>query len=136
MRSVEEIKKDIAVVAATLEPGWTNTDMCELEAELRLALTASIPIDRLEAICQAEREGRCVVLPCKEGDTVYFDGKAGVVVDVEKCTSIRVRHGDPEKCLCAGWDSVWKDFASDDFGRTVFLARAQAEAAKAGDRHD
>jgi len=27
--------------------------------------------DRLEEICNAERDGRCVVLPCKVGDTVY-----------------------------------------------------------------
>lgn len=27
--------------------------------------------DRLEKICDAEREGRLVVLPCKVGDTVY-----------------------------------------------------------------
>ncbi len=31
-----------------------------------LSHTRDIPIDRLEEICNAERDGRCVVLPCKE----------------------------------------------------------------------
>ena len=31
-------------------------------------ITANIS---LTAICEAERDGRCVVLPCKVGDTVY-----------------------------------------------------------------
>lgn len=29
------------------------------------------PIDRLRELAQADRERRCVVLPCKVGDTVY-----------------------------------------------------------------
>ena len=37
----------------------------------RYEITKHIPLDRLEEICQAEREGRCVVLPCKVGDTVW-----------------------------------------------------------------
>lgn len=28
-------------------------------------------LDRLRELAQADREGRCVVLPCKVGDTVY-----------------------------------------------------------------
>ena len=29
------------------------------------AITANITLDRLQEICNAERDGRCVVLPCK-----------------------------------------------------------------------
>ena len=28
-------------------------------------------LDRIQELAQADREGRCVVLPCKVGDTVY-----------------------------------------------------------------
>lgn len=35
------------------------------------SITRDIPLDRLEAMCDAERNGRLVVLPCKVGDTVY-----------------------------------------------------------------
>ena len=34
------------------------------------AITADIP--DLEALCNAWREGRCVVLPCKPGDDIYW----------------------------------------------------------------
>ena len=33
-------------------------------------ITSGISLDRLREICDAERDGRCVVLPCKVGDTV------------------------------------------------------------------
>ncbi|NLH00667.1 MAG: hypothetical protein GX488_01985 [Clostridiales bacterium] len=32
-------------------------------------ITSGISLDRLREICDAERDGRCVVLPCKVGDT-------------------------------------------------------------------
>lgn len=31
-------------------------------------------LDRLKELVKADREGRCVVLPCKPGDTVRFNG--------------------------------------------------------------
>ena len=31
-------------------------------------------LDRLKELVQADKEGRCVVLPCKVGSTVYFIG--------------------------------------------------------------
>lgn len=37
----------------------------------RWKLTSDIPIDRLRELAQADREGRCVVLPCKIGDIVW-----------------------------------------------------------------
>lgn len=42
-----------------------------LEEELILKLCENITLDRLEEIFKAEQEGRVVVLPCKEGTTVY-----------------------------------------------------------------
>lgn len=34
-------------------------------------LGSDYDLDHLRALAQADREGRCVVLPCKVGDTVY-----------------------------------------------------------------
>jgi hypothetical protein len=45
--------------------GNDNENLNKLWHEFYENITDSIPIDRLEEICQAEREGRCVVLPCK-----------------------------------------------------------------------
>lgn len=74
MRSIEEIRKDIDTSTANakkainieLQIAWEERAR-RAEMELRAALSASIPLDRLEAICNAERDGRCVVLP---NDTV------------------------------------------------------------------
>ena len=110
----------------------------------RYEITKNIPLDRLEAICAAEKDGRCVVLPCKVGDTVYK-------VDVD-C----VNNPDPTRfCFC--WNKackeceysylrVWESHNETTdvrsiisqmglcgetfgFGKTVFLTRAEAEKA-------
>lgn len=38
----------------------------------RYEITKSIPLDRLEEICTAERDGRLWMPPCKAGDTVWI----------------------------------------------------------------
>ena len=43
------------------------------EVSERFSLTAKIPLDRLREIAEAERDGRCVVLPCKVEDDVYIN---------------------------------------------------------------
>lgn len=52
-----------------LEPCETNEKYATIMAPNRLRLKISLA--RLCEILQAETEGRCVVLPCKVGDTVY-----------------------------------------------------------------
>lgn len=49
----------------------TINEMTCTTAQTRGFITFGIPLDRLEAICNAERDGRCVVLPCKVDATVY-----------------------------------------------------------------
>lgn len=48
------------------KPGYVVLGINNPTDARRLALTASIPLDRLETICAAEKDGRCVVLPCKK----------------------------------------------------------------------
>lgn len=86
MRSVEEIKADIKRHENRLGNLDFNQDdeRCHIqiaEHELRWTLTSAIPLDRLEAICAAEREGRCVVLPCALKSTVYVLNEYGGVYD-------------------------------------------------------
>src|SRR5678816_3601503 len=35
-------------------------------------ITASFPIGQLSTLCDAWRDGRCMILPCKVGDTVWY----------------------------------------------------------------
>ena len=67
MRTVDEIKADIAATAS-----GTQHQHDAAWLEWFRAVAQGIEPDRLEEICNAERDGRCVVLPCKAGDTVYM----------------------------------------------------------------
>lgn len=88
------------------------------------------PIDRLRELAQADREGRCVVLPCEVGSTVYmlFCGEV-----VEKRIGQFHVNGYTSPKIWADIDCDWSttqrvrwDLA---FGKTVFLTREEAEAA-------
>lgn len=73
MRSIEAIKADIEIVKNIYIATLSDSELLEkigewvsLERELHSAITDGIPLDRLETICNAERDGRCVVLPHKK----------------------------------------------------------------------
>ena len=82
-------------------------------------------IDRLRELAQADREGRCVVLPCKKGDTVWrivHDATPHITKD--RCTNIKVENKE-----------VWVNLIGDrvmggwNFGKLLFLNEKEAEVA-------
>lgn len=107
-------------------------------------------LDHLKELVQAENDGRLVVLPCKKGTRVYK-----VISNYETytgCDCCLNKYGF--ETSCAYWDEkeeacnnftgqiekglrygiVSKRFTLDmlnDFGKTVFLTREEAEAALA-----
>jgi hypothetical protein len=110
--------------------------------------TFGVSVDRIHEICAAERDGRLVVLPCKVGDAVY-------TVDLD------CRDNPDQSKMCFCWNKsckdcdkaylrVWENHTKTadvrsivsemglcgekgGFGKTVFLTRAEAEAALKGD---
>lgn len=86
----------------------------------RWKLTSDIPIDRLRELAQADRDGRCVVLPCKAGDTVY---SAFPLCEV---SSHQIRKIEIEADGSFACSALMIPFS--DFGKTVFLTREEAEA--------
>lgn len=89
------------------------------------------PIDRLRELAQADREGRCVVLPVKLHDKLYYVDKEQVreteVESIHNWTSGRWKlstHTDRQSTYWIGYEV---DF--DGIGKTVFLTREEAEAA-------
>mgnify|MGYP005801808921 CR=1 FL=1 len=81
---------------------------------------------RLRELVEADREGRCVVLPCKVEDDVYINilGRTlpFTVISVSQMAStptFKAQHGIRLVYI----------FKADDVGETVFLTRAEAEAA-------
>lgn len=126
MRTVEEIKADIA----SCDSEWIDSALCRsLRCELYETILGGIPLDRLEAICAAEKDGRCVTLPCKVGDIVYLTIHG--YVEETKVRTFFVGHPsysyvpfDPRYYMVR---LEKYDIPLRDVGKTVFLTRADAE---------
>lgn len=93
-----------------------------------------IPIDRLRELAKADKEGRCVVLPCKVGDTVWFIKSAFSMAHFPieaKHVSLRGLSTDGDVWLSAitSYNKISRSFYRSDIGKTVFLTREAAEAA-------
>ena len=89
--------------------------------------------DRLRELAEADKDGRCVVLPCKVGDTVWIVGA------VRKLYSAKVRtffcghtsavRGDDDGGHIHMIRTTECDIPMQEFGKTVFLSREEAEKA-------
>lgn len=95
-----------------------------------------LPIDRIRELAEADKDGRVVVLPCKVGDTVWIVGA------VRKLYSAKVRTffcGNPSAVRGRDPDghihmirTTECDIPMQEFGKTVFLSREEAEKALRG----
>ena len=106
-----------------LEPG-------EIEKAMDIVKSAvsafeDFGVDRLAELAQADREGRCIVLPCKKGDTVWrIVHDAAPHITKDRCTDIKYENRD-----------IWVHLIGDrvmggwNFGKLLFLTREDAEAA-------
>lgn len=81
--------------------------------------------DRLRELAEANREGRCVVLPCKVEDDVYINILGSTlpftVISISQMAStptFKAQHGIRLVYI----------FKADDVGETVFMTSAEAEA--------
>lgn len=90
-------------------------------------------VSRLRELAQADREGRCVVMPCKVEDDVYINilGRTlpFTVISISQMSStptFKAQHGIRLVYI----------FKADDVGETVFMTRAEAESALQGEREE
>lgn len=91
-------------------------------------------IDHIRALVEAEKDGRLMVLPCQKGVPLYVLTDDGI--ERTKCRKIvfMERSGKPFPVVIAHVPNIpsgiahW-EFWNIDFGKTVFLTRAEAEAA-------
>lgn len=93
-------------------------------------------LDRLRELVEADRDGRCVVLPCKLHDKVFFIGNGYVkdteVVSFHNWTSGHWKISTETDRMYDHWKGYEIDFSG--IGKTVFLTREAAEAALKGKR--
>lgn len=100
------------------------------EVAKRFEITKDIPLDRLRELVEAGRGGRCVVLPCKIGDTIYDISLAEIkesnVISISFIASKSTYH--VSVCAENYRHAITLDIEIGDFGKTVFLTRKEAEA--------
>lgn len=98
----------------------------------------TIPLERVQEIAQAEKDGRLIVLPCKVGDLVfalwdvptkykyviYYAEIKEVCIYVRNCRMTITYRLEPIE-----YRGRRKEYRAEDFGKTVFLTREEAEAA-------
>lgn len=89
-----------------------------------IVLDISGNLARLRELAQADRDGRCVVLPCKAGDTVYFiTGIYNNLVKPAKVEEIYVGDGS----IDLGVSTAFTAFTLQE--SEWYLTREEAEAA-------
>ena len=103
------------------------------EVAERFRITKDVPVERISELVEADRDGRCVVMPCKTGDIVYEANKRGFV------STYRVTTIHASNCsILVGWEILdgvctnLNGFEASAIGKTVFLTRESAEAALKG----
>lgn len=93
--------------------------------------------DRLRELAQADREGRCVVLPCKIGDTIYQVDymthgealRAGVPEKNDPRSKRKFGRRKAEYLPLMVREKKMVKSLYSEFGKSVFLTRTEAEAA-------
>lgn len=94
-------------------------------------------VHRLTELAEADREGRCVVLPCKIGDTVYQVDcmthgevlRAGVPEKADPQSKRKFGRKKAEYLPLMVREKKMVKTLYSEFGKTVFMTRAEAEAA-------
>ena len=120
--------EDTGLTPEEIKAPFTEDTMINLAAQ---ALGVE-PI-RLRELAEADKDGRCVVLPCKVSDTVWIVGA------VRKLYSAKVRtffcghpsavRGDDDGGHIHMIRTTECDIPMQEFGKTVFLSREEAERA-------
>ena len=111
-----------------IEPEAVETVKLALAAKHMVDLETlnNTPISRLVELAEADKDGRCVVLPCKVGDTVWRiirDGEPHITRD-----EVRDMYFADDMTPCAELVGGRVTF-TEKFGKNVFLSREEAEKA-------
>lgn len=122
LAELEQVKRELQAYKDTgLEPEDFKRAFHE-DAVLKLAGQAlGIAPDRLRELAQADREGRCVVLPAKPDQIIYQWRKGDDCLSVSRLDGVQV-NADGEITY-----PIWNGYLiPEDFGKTVFLTREEA----------
>lgn len=93
-------------------------------------------LNRLRELVGADRDGRCVVLPCKVGDIVFNTYWWDEKQEILNCNNgeIYYRPVKKHKVTKSKFSPLGLDYLQ--FGKSVFLTREAAEAALKGEQDE
>lgn len=124
------------------DTGWTPKEVTALGELFNYALKESKTLTEqltllkhIRKLADADKDGRCVVLPCKVGDTVYmiehiFDIDNGVCDEICARKVIGYGGNNLNKLWLIGSGGICNAYIFvSEFGKTVFLTREEAERA-------
>lgn len=118
--SGEAVDRLAAYEETGLEPEQIRTVLDDAAREFA-EYDAMAPKERLRELAQADREGRCVVLPAKPDQTIY-QWRIG-----DDCPSVSRLYGVQINADGEITYPIWNGYLiAEDFGRTVFLTREEA----------
>lgn len=113
--------EDTGLTPEEIKAPFTEDTMINLAAQ-----ALGVEPSRLRELAEADKDGRCVVLPCKVGDTVWRivrDGEPHITRD-----EVRDMYFEDDMTLCVELVGGRVTF-TEKFGKTVFLSREEAEKA-------
>ena len=113
--------EDIGMTPEEIKAPFTEDTMINLAAQ-----ALGVESSRLRELTEDDKDGRCVVLPCKVGDTVWRivrDGEPHITRD-----EVRDMYFADDMTLCVELVGGRVTF-TEKFGKTVFLSREEAEKA-------
>ena len=142
------IDEAVLKLAAYEDTGFEPQEIKSLQAEWQANLKVlesyrelGVPVDRLRELVEADRDGRCMVLPCKAGDKAYvidagdYHSDYQPYVREKEVTEISWKKARNGKDLGFGIILRGGDCNTSarckisSIGKTVFLTREEAEAA-------
>ena len=135
------IKRLAAYEDTGLTPEAVETVKLALAAKhlVDLETLNNTPISRLVELAEADKAGRCVVLPCEVGEKIYYlNGKYIIEVDV-----VGYKVDETGAWLFIGETynpetnrAYHCDLETERIGKTVFFTREEAERALEGRKDD
>ena len=113
--------EDTGLTPEEIKAPFTEDTMINLASK-----ALGVEPSRLRELAEADKDGRCVVLQCKVGDTVWRiirDGEPHITRD-----EVRDMYFADDMTICVELVGGRVTF-TEKFGKTVFLSRAEAERA-------
>ena len=101
------------------------------EMLVNVSCGCAVSYSRLAELAQAEKDGRLVVLPCKPDEVFYQWKKGDDYPSVSRFEGVEISEDGEITYPMKRWGEA---FTLDDFGKTIFLSRADAKAALAAQK--